>query len=411
MGSALSVFFTGSLYFGFARITARVFQMLVLLVAARILLPEGVGLVSIALLIFNLVETLSQLGINQTVIFQKTLSSKDISILWSTHIIRGLLGSLLILFLSPFSADFFHVEHDIMRSILTLFAIIYFIRSAINPGVYLYQRDLQFKRYVSFTLIGGITGSILAIILLWGTHQITWYIFGMLLGEFVSLIASNIFSPLPVNFILDLGRFKELYSFGKWVTLSTILAYLFLHIDDFMIGRLLGPSQLAIYTMAYSISQMPVTEGLQAVSQAAFPVFSKIKDNKQDLRYLFFVLIKLLALLSIAYALLVLFFVGPFVKFILGTDWIDVVPVAKVLIFWGVLHASVGLVGPLFLALNQMRITIKVQLLQTTLLLLLIYPTTKMYGLIGVGWLVFLVALLPNLYGFYRACILLNRGL
>lgn len=391
------------------RVFSRVLQVLVLFVAARYFSPEQLGLVGIAALVLSLIETLSQLGVGQMIIARDELSQDDVSVLWTFQLLRGLVGGLLLALLTPLVAAYFKTSFEILFPLMVLFGLMFLIRGATNPGITYFQKDLNFRAYIIFLILGALVGCFSAIGLVVLTKNLVAYVFGLFLGDITAMWLSFRLSPVSVSFNFNWPRFRSLYRFGRQITLSSILAYLFVNVDDFAVGRLLGVSALGIYQMAYAISQMPVTEGMQMLAQVATPVFAKLKDSPLKLRRLFALLVSFVTVTTLLFCALIFWGGDWIVATFLGDQWLPAVPVAKVLLLWGFLHACVGLIGPLFIVLDRMRIVLSVQLTQLILLVMVMVPATLRWGMIGLAFTIFAVALIPNAAGLLSAFLVLRR--
>jgi len=70
----------------------------------------------------------------------------------------------------------------------------------------------------------------------------------------------------------------------------------------------------------------------------------------------------------------------------LGEKWLGALPVIRVLSFFGVIRALTEVTYPLFLALKKQNHVSAITGLSLTVLLVLIVPLVKAYGIVGAGW-------------------------
>ena len=86
------------------------------------------------------------------------------------------------------------------------------------------------------------------------------------------------------NLNFDSLIFKDVIARGKWITLGGIFTYLYQNLDNMVVVRLLGATQLGYYDMAYRISSLPSTEVSDVIGKITLPVYIKISDDVRRLR-------------------------------------------------------------------------------------------------------------------------------
>jgi O-antigen/teichoic acid export membrane protein len=84
------------------------------------------------------------------------------------------------------------------------------------------------------------------------------------------------------RFAWDPAAAKEIFSFGKWIFLSTATTFLADQIDKLMLPRLASLEVLGVYGIAFAFSDVP-RQVLSAVSQQVlFPAYAKLADLPRD---------------------------------------------------------------------------------------------------------------------------------
>jgi O-antigen/teichoic acid export membrane protein len=79
-----------------------------------------------------------------------------------------------------------------------------------------------------------------------------------------------------------LSGIRNLLSFGGNVTLSRLLWFFYTQADTAIIGKLLGKETLGFYSIAMQLASLPVLRISSIINQVAFPVFSRIQDNREQ---------------------------------------------------------------------------------------------------------------------------------
>jgi O-antigen/teichoic acid export membrane protein len=168
---------------------------------------------------------------------------------------------------------------------------------------------------------------------------------------------------------------------------------------------MLGVSALGFYQMAYLLSNLPATEITNVVSQIAFPAYAKIQNDLPKLRRAYLEIFKATMQLSFPIAGCI-FVLGPdFTAIFLGEKWMPMVATMQVLAIWGLIRSSGGLAAPLFQAINKPEIATKLLLIKLILLILLIYPLTIKWGILGTALAVLINAIIISPF---THCILIH---
>ena len=111
---------------------------------------------------------------------------------------------------------------------------------------------------------------------------------------------------------------KELYVFGRWIFVSSIIMYFLTQGDNIIVAQLFGALALGYYQMAYRISNMPATEITRVIAQVTFSAYSKIQNDINKLGNAYLNVVQLTTYLSVLIATLILIFGSDFTKLFLG---------------------------------------------------------------------------------------------
>ncbi|UCH12355.1 MAG: lipopolysaccharide biosynthesis protein [Candidatus Omnitrophota bacterium] len=366
---------------------------------ARLLSPNDFGLFGIALLSMSCLETFAQTGFEQALIQKKKDIKEHLDTAWTTNLIRAFLLCFILFISAPAIGLFFNNPKAII--LIRTIALAVFLKGLTNIRVIYFIKELKFNKQFIYRSIGimaeFIVGVSLAIIL-----RSAWaLLFGLLANYFVTFLVSYIIYPYRPKLELNVEKFKELFSFGRWVFGSSVLVFLLTQGDDIFVGKLLGTVALGFYQMAYRISNMPTTEISHIISQVTFPAYSKLQDNIDKLREAYLKVLQFTAFLSFPIAGLIFILAPDFTRIFLGEKWLPMVPAMQVLVLWGLIRSIGATTGPIFYGVGRPKIITKLQLLQLFLLIILIYPLTMQFGILGAALSVVFAALIPNLIAFY----------
>ena len=124
---------------------------------------------------------------------------------------------------------------------------------------------------------------------------------------------------------------RPMVAFGLHLSGVRILNYLAMNLDTVFVGRFNGPQQAGIYDRSYRLITLPSTLLNQPLSAVAVPALSRLQDD--DTRYRAFYRAWVGLVFGLTMPLVVFLFVDAerAVVTILGSQWIGIVPIYRVL--------------------------------------------------------------------------------
>lgn len=393
--------FSGISWMSVLRASTRGLAIIKTIVLARILLPAQFGIYGIATIVLGFLETLTETGINIFLVQKDDDINPYINSAWVVSITRGIIMSVSIIVFAPLIAGFFRSSNA--TSILYLTAIIPFVRGFINPSCVKFQKSLQFRKQFYYDSSLFLLDTLLAISLAYFTKSENSLIIAMIITAFVEVFISFIvFSPKP-KLILDKIKFMEIIKTGKWITGASIANYIFENVDDAFVGRILGSSALGIYQQGYRIASIPASEVGQVFNKVTFPLFVTINNDIKRVKKAFIkTLIVITGLVSI-YGLVVFKFADKIVFYLLGDNWIPVIPVLQILAIYGVTKAISNSFFSLFLGIKKEGIVTLTSTIRAVVLISTIYPLIKIFGVLGAGFSAILASVISMPFFIYYA--------
>jgi O-antigen/teichoic acid export membrane protein len=384
--------FSGIKWMGALRGVTRMGAFVRIAILARILTPSQFGVFGVASLMLVFLETITQTGINVFLIQEKKRLEEYVNTAWVVSIIRGFFITAILLFVSPFISQFFNSPESL--NLLKIIAIVALIRGFINPSRVRFMKDLDFKKEFWFSLIIFIVDTTTAILFSIVLNSPVGLVWGLVAGALVevtlSLVAIN---PRP-KFIFEMNKIKDVLSKGKWVTGAAILDYSFEQGDDMVVAKLLDTSALGIYQQAYKISTLPLTEVTRVFNQVTFPVYSNIAGDILRLKSAFFKTTLVLMTIIVPIGIFLYLFPEPVVLILLGKNWLEVIPVLKILALFGILRAFTVSVIPLLNSLKLQKYVTLITLSQFVVMAITIFPLISSKGTSGAAISVLIASLL-----------------
>ncbi|MFZ5932880.1 MAG: lipopolysaccharide biosynthesis protein [Patescibacteria group bacterium] len=374
----------GISWMGLLRGSTRGLALLKMVVLARFLTPAQFGIFGIALLVLAFLEIITETGINVVLIQEEDEIDSYISTAWLVSIARGVLISLTIFLLAPLIAGFFKSSES--SAILRLTSLIPLTRGFINPAIVKFQKELKFNKEFWFRTFLYLVDTTCAILLGIMTRSELAFIWGMFLSAFAEVIISfSVVSPRPF-FSFDSEKVKKVIARGRWITLAGTFEYLFQHLDDIIVGKLLGTAPLGLYQQAYRVSTLPISEVGEVFNKVTFPTYAKIAADRQRLKKAFLKITGVIGLLVIPFGFLLFSFSREVIVLLFGEAWLGAVGALKVLAIFGILKALSDSAYSLFLSVKKQEIVTMVTLFGILGLSLPLIPLVNKFGIVGAAY-------------------------
>jgi PST family polysaccharide transporter len=328
------------------RVLKQFFQLAVSVILTRLLTPEDFGLIGMTLVFMGFAGLFDELGLGAAIIQRKEVEERHLSSTFWANACVGLLLMILLAAVSPAIASFFNEPR--LRLLVMLLSLNLFIGSLNVVQNAILNRDLDFRRLVTLDISATMLASVCAVFLAYagyGVYALVWQLILLNVFNVAFVWATSKWKP---SFIFDKAAIKELWGFSSNLLGFTILNYWIRTGDNLLIGKFAGPASLGIYTRAYSLMLMPISQVTSNLSGVMFPALSRIQDDKLRIKRIYLQASSVIALITFPMMLGLFVAADVFVLTLFGAKWIDVIPVIRILCFVGLTQSIGTTVGWLY---------------------------------------------------------------
>lgn len=321
---------TGGKWMILLRILGKGTSVITSLILARLLTPEDFGLVAVGLIIVSLLKSFSDVGIKQALIVESQKNTDDfLDTAWSVEIIRGALIFIVVYFTAELITDFFNEPEAV--NFVRVLGLGPLITSLASIRIIYLQKELEFKKQFIFEITNPVISFVISIILAF-TLQNAWAIvLGNLCAAFGQSLISYYLMPFLPKFKFNFSYFRKMFSFGKWILLSSFLSYFAMELDTYIAAKAFDARLLGIYTLAFTIATKPTIEIGKALGKVLFPAFAKMAKDKLRLKKSFFKASSLLYMIIVSISITLHFISESFVQSVLDPGWIEMILPLKIL--------------------------------------------------------------------------------
>jgi len=270
------------------------------LVLTRLLVPEMFGVMAIVTVIMGGLAMLSDVGLLQNIVQSKRGEEPGyLNTAWTIQIIRGFVIFIIALLASGglyylgqvgyLSADTVYGNEQ-LPIILAIVSITAVISSFNSIHILLLNRKLMLGKLISMELISQIVGLVFMLIWAWYQRDIWAFVFGGIITAFTKLLLSHGLSlGERCRFHWDRAAVHEIFHFGKWIFVSSILGFMLNQGDRLLLGGLISAEILGVYTVAFFLAGAITDILKKLVGSIFFPVLSEVvRNNPTELKVIYY---------------------------------------------------------------------------------------------------------------------------
>lgn len=383
---------TGIFWNSVQLVVNRGFDFIIKLVLARLLFPEQFGLIGMAAVFTSFVQVFNEVGIGAALIQRKDEDIREehfhtsfwTGIVWST--ILYLIISFLV---SPLAASFY--KEPMLIKIIPVLSI-----GILSSPINLVHRA-QLVKAMNFKKLAFISN---ASKFFTGTLSLGLAFLGAGIWALVFSSVASFIVAMPLYFkatgwtpklIWDKQAFKDIFGFGIYTTGTNVFNNLTSKIDYLIIGKLMGPAALGVYTLAFVLTDTFRNQLMFLMNKVMYPVYGKKQDDPVALKRYYLNVVKYNSI--VVYPIMVFLFVlgEPFVITFFGSKWEGTIEPLKILSLAVMAHMVVNSNTSLIRGLGKPGLEMKIQLFKSVLLYV---PTITIgiyyWGTIGAAYAILL---------------------
>jgi len=340
-----------------SRTISQLFTWAIVIIVARILSPEDYGLMGMAGLLIGFMALFNEMGLGAAIIQREEIQKQELNTIFWFSLFFGLLLYGAAWVAAPAIAWFFKTEELILLiRILSLSLLIGPFR--IVP-FNLLTRDLVFDKRSKIELAANLVAGLTSLSIALGGAGV-WSLVGATLArEIVLVVALWFLVEWKPSLSIGRGVLLPLLSFGGKVSGERLMWYGYANSDYLIIGRLLGDRLLGYYSMAFQLASKPIDKVAEISNSISFPLFSRLKDQPQELRQSFLRITEIIALLLFPALIGLCCVADELVEVLLTEKWAPMVFPFQILCLVGLFKSVLSVIPNLLLAKGKPGLLIR----------------------------------------------------
>ena len=369
-------------------------------ILARVLLPVEFGQVGFALVVISYLDTVGDLGVSSALIYEREKPEEAANVTFIVSLAMGLLWFAIAFAAAPVIADFFN--DPAVVPILRVMAFVFVIKALGNTHDALLRRDLAFKKRVipdfAMAMLKGLCSVALAFAG-WGVWSL---VLGQLLGALAATVAFWAIVPWRPSFRATWKTARRMLSYSSKIMSVDVVSAVVYNADYVIVGRILGSTALGFYTLAYRTPELLISMIVWVIGKVTFPVYSKLREERAELRGAFLVTVRYLSLVTLPAGFGLAAIGALFVSALYGDNWAPAAWTLQALAIVLALRSLGSHAGDVYKATGHTNILVALAVLRGALLIPAMIWGAR-YGILGVAVAQLIVTAASTILSLYVA--------
>lgn len=264
----------GAAWFATSAIAVKGLQTIVLLIAAAVLAPSALGLLSLGAMVTNVAQTFADLGTAIGLVYWRGDERRAARTSLTLTAAASLLVAAAVWVAAPWLADALRAGPDAEWVIRALISVLPCYGLASVPQELL-RRRMSFARRIVPDVASATVGGALSIWLVLAGHGLA----GVVIGQVVQGVLTPVLTWLVGSFVVpgwNAGDARGLLRYGGHITAGGALRLIVLNVDYVAVSRVLGPTALGRYSLAFRLAYLPYLNIAFVIAGAAFPYLCRL---------------------------------------------------------------------------------------------------------------------------------------
>lgn len=339
----------------FSSIVRAGLQLAQVVVLTRFLSPQDYGLMAMVMVVISYAALFSDMGLSTAFVQRQCITHEERSSLYWLSVAVGVALMLLVMAASPLAAYLLNEPRlpKLVACISTNFLVVALGQQLRMDA----EKALNFRPVALIETVAAISGFTVAVVGAW----LGWGVYALV----VSAMLSAWITMLLCWVVLAQGwrplwrlRWEEVrwfVRFGGGMVLNNLLNHINSTVDVLLGGRLLGASQLGLYSVPRNLILQIQFMVNPIFTRVGLPVLASVQNDQVRVRQIYLTIMNLTATVNAPIYVAMAAFAPELVQLLLGQQFQDAAPLLRVLAVWGLLRSFGNPVGSLLFGLGRVQ--------------------------------------------------------
>lgn len=306
------------------------------IILARLLSPDEYGLIGILTIFISVFNAIVDSGFTNALIRKKDISDVDYSTVFYTNLVLSVFMALALFLCAGPIAHFF--EREELIALTQVMSCVVVINALCIVQKARTTKNIDFKTQAKVTFIASLSSGVIGIVMAYMGYGV-WALVGQQISsQFITTAFFWIFNRWIPKLEFSRDSFREMWSFGWKMLVSTLIDTIWKEIYQVVVGKCYSPATLGLYTRAKQFSQLFSSNLTSIIQRVSYPVLSSIQDDRDRLREAYKRVIKTTMLPTFVLMYGMAAVAKSMVIVLIGEKWLGCVGFLQIICIYGALY-------------------------------------------------------------------------
>lgn len=385
------------------------------MILTRLLVPEHLGLMAVVTVVSLGCEAFTEVGVKQSVIQNKKGARLEyLNMAWWCQALRGLVLYTAAFLLAPLLCNFyFHNQPDLLMlygkpEILRIFRVAFLavlLKGLMSPRVYVLEKEFRFGKVVFLIQGSGILATLLTIVLVFYIRNVWALVIGFACEGILLCLLSYILCPFLPRLKVDRDSLREIATFARGIFGLPIFLFIAYQTDLVVLGKLMPIALVGMYVMVIKLSQIAWNLSAKIIAPVLLPAFAEKQDNKKALCSAVLRMTRVAVFIGLPFVVFMSAYAQTILSVVYGPAYGEVAIPFGLLSFCALFRVQSTVLASMYMAVGKPQLHRRTAMLLSLVIISLIYPGVKLFGLVGSA----AVVLLANVIALFTQVVWMRK--
>lgn len=340
-------------------------QLFGLVVFARYLTPQDIGVMSLTLVVVNFVNIFRDMGSSAAIIQKDEMDGEIKSSVFIMNMVLGFALAIVFYTSSHHMAVFF--GHDKLEYTIKLITLSFIFNSFTSVHLAILERDSKFKKIAFIESVSSISSLAIGIFFAANNYGVYSLVSQTLSFSILTAISFYISSGWKPCISFNFDNIKSIYKFSSNLVFFNFINYFSRNSDQLIIGKFFTTSILGEYSLAYKVMLFPLQNITSVLTRSLYPILSRLQSSPRDSFITYLKTIKAISLIVPAMMLGLSAVSNEFVALLFGNQWNILPQLLTWLSIVGILQAMVSSTGSVFMSRGRTDLLLYISIFNAAL--------------------------------------------
>lgn len=302
-------------------------------ILARLLTPHDYGCIGMLSIFMVLAESFIDGGFGSALIQKKRPTQTDYSTIFFWNVFMSIIMYAALYAAAPAIARFYNIP--LLCDVLRVQGLVLFIYALNIVQRNQLKKKLNFRLLSIVTIITSLTSLAVTIFMAYKGFGVWALVAQNLITGAIPAFVFWFFVKWRPIWVFSKKSFKELFSFGVYMFLTSIVNKFGAKISQLLIGKIYSPATLGYFTKAASTESLASSSISSIMTQITYPLYAQVQDDKAALGNMIKRLTTSIAYITFPLMFILMLTAKPIFILLYSERWVASIPYFQVLCLVG----------------------------------------------------------------------------